>query len=50
MFGGGQKISIIPPHVALLAMVFSALIGVISGYFPARRATKLQVIEAIRTD
>lgn len=50
MFGGGQKISIIPPHVALLAMVFSALIGVASGYFPARRATKLQAIEAIRTD
>lgn len=50
MFGGGQKISIIPPHVALLAMVFSALIGVVSGYFPARRATKLQAIEAIRTD
>lgn len=50
MFGPGQKISIIPPHVALLAMVFSALIGVVSGYFPARRATKLQAIEAIRTD
>lgn len=50
MFGGGQKISIIPLHVALLAMVFSALIGVASGYFPARRATKLQAIEAIRTD
>lgn len=48
--GGGQKISIIPVHVAIIAMIFSALIGVVSGYFPARRATKLQAIEAIRTD
>lgn len=44
------KISIIPLWLALVAMVFSGLIGVISGYFPARRAMNLSALEAIRTE
>lgn len=52
MMGGGAdtSISIIPIWLALAAMGFSALIGIMSGYFPARRAMNLSALEAIRTE
>ncbi len=48
--GEGSKISIIPPVLALGAMAFSILIGLIAGYFPAKRAMNLSALEAIRTE
>lgn len=50
MMGGGDKISIIPPWLALAALAFSTLIGLISGYFPAKRAMKLSALSAIKTE
>lgn len=50
--GGGEttKISIIPIWLVFAAMGFSALIGVLSGYFPAKRAMNLSALEAIKTE
>ncbi len=43
------SISYIPTWLPLLALVFAALIGMIAGYLPAKKATKLSAIDAIRT-
>lgn len=49
---GGMKgnISIIPWWLALAAVAFSTLMGMIAGYFPARRAMKLSPLAAIHTE
>lgn len=43
-------LSIIPPWLVFSALGFTALIGLISGYLPARKAMKLSALEAIKTD
>lgn len=42
--------SYIPVWLMILSAIFSALIGLISGLLPAVRATKISVIDAIRTE
>lgn len=49
-FGEGAKISIIPFWLVLLSIVFSTIIGMIAGFFPAQRATKLSPLAAIRNE
>ncbi|MCT4598868.1 MAG: ABC transporter permease [Vallitalea sp.] len=43
-------LSIIPPWLVFSALGFTALIGLVSGYLPARKAMKLSALEAIKTD
>ncbi len=45
-----SAISIIPLWLALAALAFSVLIGILSGLYPARKATKIRAIEAMRTE
>ncbi|ONI44801.1 hypothetical protein AN641_05865 [Candidatus Epulonipiscioides gigas] len=49
MMGGGN-ISSIPIWLAGASLLFSTLIGLVSGYFPARRAMKLSALSAIKTE
>ncbi len=43
-------ISIIPPWLILLALAFSTVIGLASGFYPANRAVKISALEAIKND
>ncbi|MBF4692795.1 ABC transporter permease [Fusibacter ferrireducens] len=47
---GPQMLSDIPVWLAISALGFSTIIGLLAGYYPAVRATRLSALEAIRTD
>lgn len=42
--------SVIPPYLALLACLISLGVAMLSGYRPAKRATKIDVLRALRRD
>ncbi len=43
-------ISYIPPWLVLLSLFFAVLVGMVAGFFPARRAMKLSPLAAIRNE
>ena len=45
---GGADISYIPIWLMLASIGFAMLVGIVAGYFPAKRAMKLSPLEAIR--
>jgi len=47
---GMAQTSIIPWWLALGALVFATLIGLVSGYSPANRAVKISALEAIKNE
>lgn len=47
---GATTISIIPLWLAGGAIIFSTLVGLISGYFPAKKAMNLSALSAIKTE
>jgi len=47
---GPNKISIVPLWLALASVGFATFIGLVSGFYPARRAMRLSALEAIRTE
>ncbi|HCR41071.1 MAG TPA: hypothetical protein DIW41_09225 [Lachnospiraceae bacterium] len=50
MGGPGSKMSVIPVWLVGYTLIFSTLVGLLSGFGPARRAMKLSALEAIRTE
>ena len=45
----GMRLPFMPdPEIVVVAFAFSALVGVVFGYFPARRAARLNPIDALR--
>lgn len=44
----GHWPTVIPPSSILLSVLFSAIVGVFFGYYPARKAANLSPIEALR--
>jgi putative ABC transport system permease protein len=41
---------LLEPATALVAVVFSGFVGIVFGYYPAKRAAALQPVSALRSD
>ncbi|MGO1470308.1 MAG: ABC transporter permease, partial [Tissierella sp.] len=52
MFMNGLEANItsIPIWLALFAIIFSTIVGVLSGLYPANKAAKISVLEALRQE
>lgn len=45
-----SALSVIPPWLDLAALVLATAVGVISGLYPAIRATRLSALDAIKNE
>jgi putative ABC transport system permease protein len=50
MTGANTSVAIVTPELIIFALLFSTIIGIISGLIPARKAANLQVVEAMRSE
>jgi ABC-type antimicrobial peptide transport system permease subunit len=48
--GTSTSIAVVTPELVIFALLFSTIIGIVSGLIPARKAAKLQVVEAMRSE
>jgi ABC-type antimicrobial peptide transport system permease subunit len=48
--GMGSRVSVIPWWLALAALAFATMVGVVSGYSPAQRAMNLSVLEGLKNE
>jgi putative ABC transport system permease protein len=48
--GASTSVAIVTPELILFALLFSTIIGIISGLIPARKAANLQIVEAMRSE
>lgn len=48
--GMGGRISIIPPWLALGSLAFITFVGLFSGFYPAWRAMRISVLDALRSE
>jgi putative ABC transport system permease protein len=48
--GTNTSVAIVTPELVLFALLFSTIIGIVSGLIPARKAANLQVVEAMRSE
>lgn len=50
-WGDAERImSVIPVWLSGLSLIFASVVGIVSGYYPARRAMRLSALEAIRNE
>jgi ABC-type antimicrobial peptide transport system permease subunit len=47
---GISRVSVIPPWLLIFAVLFSVLIGLGSGYYPANKAVRIPALEAIKSE
>ncbi len=45
---GVVDISYVPPEFVILILILSIVVGVLTGYFPAKRATRISALNALR--
>lgn len=50
LFSGAGRGSIIPLWLCVFALIFSAGVGIVSGFAPANRSVKISALEAIRRE
>ena len=48
--GTNTSVAIVTPELIVFALLFSTIIGIVSGLIPARKAANLQVVEAMRSE
>ncbi len=48
IFGGGQITAIVTPGLALTGILFALILGLVGGFYPARKASKLDPVVALR--